>query len=231
MTDSVDGAHRAPVRRRGPGVSAGISLRQIIKAARGMDPEVPTMQAIADALGVNRKAISHYVADRDSLLELVAADAFAQAFSRTSISLDGSWQQATREFAVGLRDSLILTGALAPWVKFNSSVDLGVLAPSNDLLQKLYDAGFDVSRSGLFLTALVNLTTSFARDVIVTTREGRHQQTTDVGAVLDSFPEAMPALRRLHEAGGSVADQSRFEFDLDVLMAGFAALSGSTRHS
>jgi TetR/AcrR family tetracycline transcriptional repressor len=220
VDDSADSTQVTVARRRGPGVSAGISLHQIVQTARKMGPQVPTMQAIADELGVNRKAISHYVSDREELLQLIAADAFARTFSRTSISPDATWQQATHEFAVGLRDSLVLTGALAFWVKFNSSMDLAVLIPSNDLLQKLFDAGFDVGDSGLFLTAVVNMTTAYARDVIVVTNEGLHRQSSDVQSVLEVFPNSIPALRRLQEYGGNIVSEDRFEFDLGLLVAG-----------
>lgn len=66
--------------RRSRGVRAGLDRRQIIDAARTLDPGAVTMQAVADVLGVDRKAVNHHVSDRETLLGLVAVDAFSEHF-------------------------------------------------------------------------------------------------------------------------------------------------------
>ncbi|GIM93444.1 hypothetical protein [Paractinoplanes toevensis] len=49
-------------------------MRASWPAARDMDPATLTMQAVAERLGVDRKALNYHVTDRDGLLELVAQE-------------------------------------------------------------------------------------------------------------------------------------------------------------
>ena len=82
----------AVVRRRGRGESAGIDLEQILTVAKSMPRSSLTMQSVANALGVDRKALYNYVPDRDGLLTLVALDAFAAQFATLDIARTSSWQ-------------------------------------------------------------------------------------------------------------------------------------------
>ncbi|GEB95603.1 hypothetical protein [Microbacterium lacticum] len=57
------------------------------------------MQEVANALGVDRKALNHHVTDRESLLELLAIDAFRTRFAEADVDLGDTWQDACRTYA------------------------------------------------------------------------------------------------------------------------------------
>jgi len=56
--------------RRRQGVKAGLDLSKILSAASSIPVEDLTMQAVADRLGVDRKAVNHHVSDRETLIRL-----------------------------------------------------------------------------------------------------------------------------------------------------------------
>ena len=62
-----------------------ITRERIVSAARTLAPEQLTMQAVADVLGVDPKALNYHVGDRETLRELVAVDAFTVELSRMEI--------------------------------------------------------------------------------------------------------------------------------------------------
>src|ERR1700759_3393894 len=85
--------------RRTRGERAGLDIKTIIEAARTLEPEAITMQAVADPLGVDRSALNYYVTGRNALLELVAADAFSTHASQIEVPSDDGWQAACRAYA------------------------------------------------------------------------------------------------------------------------------------
>jgi TetR/AcrR family transcriptional regulator, tetracycline repressor protein len=64
------------------------------------------MQAVADALGVDRKAVSYHVGDRESLLALMASTVFTSEFARVPAPTDGDWRDALAWYAHTIRRAL-----------------------------------------------------------------------------------------------------------------------------
>ncbi|WP_405728394.1 hypothetical protein OG607_26480 [Streptomyces sp. NBC_01537] len=81
-----------------------------------------TVQAVADRLDADRKAIRDHVTDRETLLRLVALDALLQSTSDIGIPADCSWQEACRMFARAFADSVIATDALAEHLRLDSAL-------------------------------------------------------------------------------------------------------------
>lgn len=222
---STDQQHEMPRRTRGK--RAGLDRAIIVEAARALAPEELTMQAVADRLGVDRKALNHHISDRDRLLELVAVDAFETQFTGTDVS-GGDWKTGCRAFASRMKDSLIATGALAEYFRFTGSGGISALEATETLLEKMVAAGFDEATAARSLTLLTNVAMSHARDVVVSTKFGLHPQTIELQQFLES-PAAPPlvVLRRvLAEVGTS--DEAQFAHDVDVLLLGMEQL---LRHS
>ena len=61
-------------------------------AAQGGSVGELTMQSVADALGVSRKALHYYVGDRQGLLTLVVLDRFERELRRVELPTDGDWR-------------------------------------------------------------------------------------------------------------------------------------------
>src|ERR1700755_143263 len=81
------------------GRPARISRERIIAAARTIAPEALTMQKVADALGVDPKALKYHVGDRDALRALVAVDVFESELRRVKIPDGGDWRDVVRVYA------------------------------------------------------------------------------------------------------------------------------------
>ncbi|MFI7669437.1 hypothetical protein [Nocardia sp. NPDC049526] len=64
------------------------------------------MQAVADELGVDPKALNYYVGDRDGLRELVALDIFESELARVTLPVDRAWQDVAFLYATALRDAV-----------------------------------------------------------------------------------------------------------------------------
>ena len=182
---------------RGRGRNAGIDARRIIEAARGLEPEMLTMQAVARQLGVDRSAVNYHVKDRESLRELVARDAFAREFTRFVFPTDADWQSACRAYVTAMRDALVETGALAAYFRYDVAGGLELLRPAELLLEKLLDAGFDERLVGRASQMLANIAMALARDLIAVAKAGEHPQVRVLHEALGHADAAdFPAMRR-----------------------------------
>lgn len=208
-----------PPARRGRGSRAGLDLERIIAAARDMDPETLTMQSLADALGVDRKALNHHVTDRQSLFELLALDAFRRRFSDAELSLGTTWQDASRAYARGMVESLLDIGTWSEHFRFTSQRDLALVGPAEAIAQRMLAAGYDpvtVSRS---MHLLATICTGFARDTLAGRRTGGHPQIEELRRALDEVHGEYEALRRLVEARVDNFGDAQLAFDIEAYIA------------
>ena len=116
-----------------------------------MDPQTLTMQAVADELGVDRKALNYHVTDREGLLRLVAAgrfeatfaEAFGAHFEAVGVSssrrLDddhpGLGRHCPRQHGRHRMSSAPTSGC---------DDNLAVFEPAELVLQQMLRAGFDL---------------------------------------------------------------------------------------
>ena len=87
-----------------------INRDQIVAAARSVATSDLTMQAVAGALGVSRKALHYYVGDRAGLLTLMVLDQFEHELAPVELPTDDDWRATLRAYAVAYRDGLIRVG-------------------------------------------------------------------------------------------------------------------------
>ncbi|MFW0785815.1 TetR/AcrR family transcriptional regulator C-terminal domain-containing protein [Gordonia sp. CPCC 206044] len=215
------GPRRTPT-RRAVGVRAGLTLEQIIEAARSLAPDELSMQALADRLGVDRKAINHHVNDREALLGLVAMDAFAASFSAVAIEQHVQWQAACRTYARGFTDSAIATGTLADRIRLSGPYVTRVLEPTEAVLQKMVSAGFDDESAMRSLSLLTNICLAYARDVVLEFSSGTTSPRALIlrSALEERNPVEFETLARIAELPVTTYDRRQFELGVDIFIAG-----------
>lgn len=214
----------ASASRRGRGERAGLDRAAILDVARGMDPAELTMQSVADRLGVDRKALHHYVNGRDGLLELLAEDVFLTRIERISIPADADWRDACRAFAEGMRRALVASGALAQHFRTSSQVTLAAVRPAEDVLERMLAAGFDDETAGRALLLLTTITVGFAREEFAATGTGGHPQVTQFRGMLADAPASdLGVLRRLDGSGFDAYGDAQFAFDVDAVLTAMGA--------
>ncbi len=203
-----------------------ISRDQIVAAARSLPAGDLTMQAVADALGVSRKALHYYVGDRAGLLTLMVLDQFEHELAPVRLPTDDDWRATLRAYAVAYRDGLIGVGIQDHATNFTQLRGLSTAAAlglADRVLDSLLSAGLDPDSARHGLTAASNIAQSAAQTVLAQTAAGAHRHRAETTAALSAEPQdTYPALRRvLASAQPSEHDaQTQFEFELDVVIAG-----------
>ena len=218
-------ATRASNSKRAVGSRAGLTLQQIIDAAQFIEPDELTMQALANALGVDRKAINHHVRDRETLLELVAAKTFSESFSAASLPADAPWQEACRIYAIQLADSAITTGALAEHLRVSDGRLTSALEFTEAVLERMVNAGFSDEYALRILSALSSIGLSHARDVVLQARSGLLARTEIVTRGLqDRNAKRFATLSRIMALPTTTYDRKQLELSIDVFLAGAESL-------
>jgi TetR/AcrR family tetracycline transcriptional repressor len=195
-----------------------IDRARIVAVARTMDPETLTMRAVAERLGVDRKALNYHVTDRDGLLALVAHDRLNAAAVPLDLPEGADWRQVVRACAVAMRESLVGTGALFDYVRLSPG-GAALFAPVERAVQALLDAGFDDRRAGAAMAFLGEFVYASARDAVLTQRYGVHPQLAEMRRMLaEAPPGTLGGLRRM--TARPLTGEEQFAFDLDVFIAG-----------
>jgi TetR/AcrR family tetracycline transcriptional repressor len=188
-----------------------------------MNPDTLTMQAVAEQLGVDRKALNYHVSDRVGLLELVALDMLHAEVSLTELPEGADWREASRHLARGMRDGMVRTGALFEYVRMPVG-GLSALAPAERYAEKLMDAGFTVEQASRALGFLAEFVFSSARDAIMIAKYGVHPQVAEIQNALEALPpEEHRTLRRLIVNQFQPGD-AQLDFDLQIFIAGLEKL-------
>lgn len=178
------------------------------------------MQAVADALGVDRTALHYYVGDRDGLLELVVADLFDTALGAVDLPEDAIWQDILRAYANAIHHGVLKYGATRMNFRISGPGGSESLALTERVLAALTDGGFGVDDAGRILTLVSGLAMSAAHDVLGAADSRLHHQMPEVARALKSFADKdFPLLAAVvaHRAEASATD---FEFNLAVVVAG-----------
>ncbi len=180
------------------------------------------MQAVAETLGVDPKALNYHVGDREGLRELVALDVFESELRRIEWSADGDWRVVTRSYAAALRDAFTELGVLATSFHLPAASGLGVLAPTECLLQALVDAGFDVEQAVRALTLITETAYTAGRAAVLAAQDRVHPNLPEVVGALQSAPEdGFPILRQVVASReGLGQDAAQLEFNLSIVIAG-----------
>lgn len=179
------------------------------------------MQAVADALGVDPKALNYHVGDREGLRELVALDVFETELTRVELAEDGDWRDVLRSYAIASRDAIIKLGVLAFAVRFPGARGLGALARVERVLQALVGAGFGPDEAGRVLTFITETAFSAGLTAVRNAQDRVHPDVPEVIKALNSAEqEDFPVLRRVVAAREGGEDDDQFDYTLAVILAG-----------
>ena len=207
-----------PTAARKRGRPARITRQLIVEAARSLDREGLTLQAVADRLGVDRKALSYHVAGRQQLIDLVATQTIGEELQ--GLELPEAWDAAIRSWAEATRRAMLREGSMA--LVIDHLPGAGILTSIDALLQRLLNAGFDEITAGRAIYCLTGIVFAGARDTLLVERHGEHPTMAEVAHILGDLPDdRLPHLRRLPLAGDphrGAEDQA--QFDIDLVVAG-----------
>lgn len=179
------------------------------------------MQAVADVLGVDPKALNYHVGDREALRELVAVEAFTVELSRMEMTTGGDWRDVLRRYAAALRDAHVALGVLATYFRLPAG-SLGALEPVEHVLQALVDAGFSVADAGQVLRLVSELGHAAGQEAVFLSQRREHPYVSEVATALSTAAaEDLPVLRQVvADRNASPDDGQQLEFNLDAILSG-----------
>ncbi|GAB3584665.1 TetR/AcrR family transcriptional regulator C-terminal domain-containing protein [Leifsonia lichenia] len=229
MADFGNATAGTPARKRGRPLQ--IDRSRILEVAKGLDPQTLTMQAVADELGVDRKAINYHVTDRDGLLRLVAADVFesrfADTFTAEVLGSDGDWRATVRAWAMAIRDGMVATGVATMYYRIDTD-NPAIFEPVELVLRRLVEAGFGREVASRALIFVTRLAMGVGRDTVMEKQMGEHPQGPEVRRVLSEGAAQgdYEELRWLVSADLNGPDDidTQFAFELDFFIAGMERL-------
>lgn len=211
--------------QRGRGVKAGIDLARIVSVASSIAPDALTMQAVADRLGVDRKAVNHHVPDRETLLGLVAVEAFTRSFATVHIPDDCDWREASRIYGRGIASAVAALGPLARQARVGVSGDALLLAATEALLAKLIDGGLDPETGLRAVSMLSDIGDAHGKGGAAMAGGSAGQRDQWLREVLDALPNTNP--RYLGEAARSridTYDDRQLEVSIEIFIRGVEGL-------
>ncbi|BDV32276.1 putative transcriptional regulator, TetR family [Microbacterium terricola] len=185
-----------------------------------MEPDRLTMRAIAAELGVDPSAVNYHVADRETLLELVAADVVLSQIEDTRLPDSADWRAAIRVFADRLRAGVILSGSHSPYFRFPAGGAPRALTIVDEVLERLTGAGLCADEAIRALTAVNQITFAAAREAVLTQNGGRHPQLDEMQRAIDDLqPDELPGARAVIAHWAPESDE-QFAYNIDLLIAG-----------
>jgi TetR/AcrR family tetracycline transcriptional repressor len=180
------------------------------------------MQKVADALGVDPKALNYHVGDREGLRRLVALDVFETELRRVEIPAGCDWRDVVRAYIHALRDAIAKLGGWAVSVHLPGSQGLGALEPVERVLQALVDAGLDIDQAGRALAFITDVAYTAGRGALRLAENSVHPEIPAVAIALRSAPaHGFPILRQVVAAREDAStDAHQLEFSIEMVIAG-----------
>lgn len=185
------------------------------------------MQAVASVLGVDRKAVNHYVSDRETLRRLVAVEAFSRSFSAVTIPAECDWREASRIYGHGIAAAVTALGPLAGQVRVGASADALLLAVTETVLAKFVEGALDLEMSVRAVSLLAEISDAHGRGVALMAAKGAGRRHRWLQEVLDERPEARPHyLGELAESQLNTYDARQLDLSIEIFILGVEALAG-----
>ncbi len=211
--------------RRRQGVKAGLDLAQILEVASSIAPDDLTMQAVADRLGVDRKAINHHVSDRESLLRLVAIEGFTRSVATVRIPADCDWREASRIFGHAVASGVTALGALAPHLQVGTSADEVLLAATEALLAKYIEAGLDLETGLRAVSMLGDICEAHGRGVALMAIHGAGIRDRWLREALRELPGEQPRfLGQVARSPIDTYDERQLDLSIEIFIRGLEGL-------
>ncbi|MFD8725279.1 TetR/AcrR family transcriptional regulator [Streptomyces sp. NPDC059629] len=210
-------------RGRRQGVKAGIDLEQILRAASTIPFDNLTMQAVADRLGVDRKAVNHHVSDRETLLELVADDAFSRSFATVVIPAGSDWREGSRIYGRGIASAVAALGPLAPQLRVGASAQSALLAATETLLAKYVESGLDLETGLRAVALLSDICDAHGQGVAFRERYGSGRRHLWLRQAVHDQPRNYPRyLGEAMESGLDTYDERQLDVAIEIFIQGIA---------
>ncbi|MFD0559007.1 TetR family transcriptional regulator [Stackebrandtia endophytica] len=204
--------------KRTRGQSAGISREEILAAAiRLVDRDglaALSMRRLGAELGVQAMTLYHHVPNKDALLDGVVERVVVEA-EPTSFG-DGLWRDSLRDYARSLLKALLVHSNAIPLVLSRPATTPANLSIMEECLESLCEQGFTVEQALDIVYSLVRFVVGHA----AAEATARAHPTNETRAPVIN-PEDYPLLSKAADYGGS---QARFEFALEAMLRGFAAI-------
>ena len=211
--------------RRRQGVKAGLDLPRILEVASSIAPDDLTMQAVADRLGVDRKAINHHVSDRESLLRLVAIEGFTRSVATVKIPADCDWREASRIFGHAVASGVTALGSLAPHLQIGTSADEVLLAATEALLARYIEAGLDLETAVRAVSMLGDICEAHGRGVALMAVDGAGIRDRWLREAIRELPGEHPRyLGEVAESPIDTYDERQLDLSLEIFIRGLEAL-------
>src|SRR5699024_425828 len=138
-----------------------------VAAARSLPQNQLGMPAVANTLGVDRKALNHYVHAREYLLSSVASVELGDAFDEPSVPEDADRRALATAFAHSAADGMLAAGLLSDYLRTGSNTAAPFLRASEMLLRSLTDAGLDLDTAIRSVAVINNTCSAYTRDVVI----------------------------------------------------------------
>jgi TetR/AcrR family transcriptional regulator, tetracycline repressor protein len=221
VTPTTANADEEAEQSRRRGRPPQISREQIVAAARRIPQGELTMQAVADVLGVSRKALHYYVGNREGLINLVVADLFEAQLATVELPGDADWQTLLRAWAHAIRDGVVQVGVAATYVPLGGMGGAAAMELVERVTESMLDAGFDYVLARRAITVISNVAFTAANIALLKQRHGIYPQESQLATALAQAPEdTFPALRRVLATVQSEDSTEGFEFELNLAVAG-----------
>lgn len=218
-TPTSDDENAAAASDRVPGRPPRINREQIVAAARQIPQGQLTMGAVADALGVTRKALHYYVGDRESLINLVVVDLFESQLAGVQLP-DAEWQTVLRAWAQAMRNGVVKAGVSAAYLQLRGPGGAASIKLAERVTQSMLDAGFSTVLARRALSAISNIAFAAANIELLKQQHGIYPHESELGSALSQESEdALPALRQVL-ATVQGEDTGGFEFELNLAITG-----------
>lgn len=211
--------------RRRRGSKAGLDLPAIVAAARALPKDGLTMQAVADRLQVDRKAVNHYVNDRETLFSLVAEAEFTATFTSAHIGNSSDWRRVCRDYARAFAAAVISAGSHAEHLRLGENPAAPYLDATELVLTRLIGAGLVHEQAARALTLLTNLSLAYARDVIIRDSHSRlYRPAILKDALGHRDPDDLLNLTALAATPVDTYGDAQLELSITVYIAGIESL-------
>lgn len=208
-------------RPRLPGRPPRISREQIVAAAQRIPQGELTMGAVAEALGVSRKALHYYVGNREGLINLVVADLFESQLSDVDLPGDADWQTVLGAWACALRDGVVQVGVAPTYVQLQGMGGAAAMELVERVTESLLAAGFGNVLARRALTVISNIAFTAANTVLLKEKHGIYPHESELTTALAQAPmDKFPALCQLLATVKSEDTDGEFEFELNLAVTG-----------
>jgi TetR/AcrR family tetracycline transcriptional repressor len=187
------------------------------------------MGAVAEVLGVSRKALHYYVGSREGLINLVVADLFEAELATVDLPRDGDWQTVLNVWAHAIRDGVVQVGTAATYVQLRGMGGAAAMELSERVTESLLRAGFSHLLARRALTVIANVAFTHANIALLEDQHGMYPHEYELATALAQAPDdKFPGLRQILACTRAEDTSHSFEFELDLAVTGLEhALAGS----